>query len=74
MVESDPLQNRVTHALDRYLPEIAYELKLNTEGEIIWIEHHANGKTTTYDVDPHTTKFQRFAFKSLSYLPIEWMM
>lgn len=74
VVESDQLQNRVTHALDRYLPKIAYELKLNSKGEIIWLEHHENGQVTEYDVDPHTTKFQRFTFKSLAYLPVEWMM
>lgn len=74
VVESDHLQNQVTHAMDRYLPQIAYELKLNPQGEIIWLEHHENGQVTEYNVDPHTTKFQRFTFKSLSYLPIEWMM
>lgn len=74
VVKSDRLQNDISAALNQYLPQIAYELKLDENGEIIWLEHQKNGKTKTYTHEPETTRFQRFSIKAVSYLPIEWMM
>lgn len=74
VVESDLLQNQISTALNTYLPQIAYELKLNSQGEVIWLDHHKDGSSTEYSHDPESTKFQRFAMKAVSYLPIEWMM
>lgn len=74
VVESDILQKYISRSLDQYLPQIAYELKLNKQGEIIWLDQHKNGSIVEYKHDPETTKFQRFAMQAVSYLPIEWMM
>ncbi|CAD9193967.1 phospholipase D family protein [Acinetobacter bohemicus] len=74
VVESDVLQKYISRSLDQYLPQIAYELKLNKQGEIIWLDQHKDGSIVEYKHDPETTKFQRFAMQAVSYLPIEWMM
>jgi len=74
VVKSDRLQNDISAALNQYLPQIAYELKLDEKGEIIWLEQQKNGKIKTYTHEPETTRFQRFSIKAVSYLPIEWMM
>lgn len=74
VVESDVLQKYISKSLDQYLPQIAYELKLNKQGEIIWLDQHKDGSIVEYKHDPETTKFQRFAMQVVSYLPIEWMM
>ena len=74
VVESDALQKQITTSLDHYLPRIAYELKLNSKGEVIWLDHQKDGSSIEYSHDPETTKFQRFTMKAVSYLPIEWMM
>lgn len=74
VVESDELQNRISASLDQYLPQIAYELKLNPHGDIIWLDHKSDGLVIEHTYDPETTKFQRFTMKAISYLPIEWMM
>ncbi|QQN40836.1 phospholipase D family protein [Acinetobacter sp. CS-2] len=74
MVESTILQQQISDSLDKYLPLIAYELKLNPQGEVIWIEHHKDGTRTEYSHDPQSTRFQRFSMQAVSYLPIEWMM
>ena len=74
VVESDVLQKYISKSLDQYLPQIAYELKLNKQGEIIWLDQHKDGSIVEYKHDPKTTKFQRFAMQAVSYLPIEWMM
>lgn len=39
VIESDQLQDEITKSLNQYLPRMAYQLKLNKEGEIIWLEH-----------------------------------
>ncbi|MBP7217467.1 MAG: phospholipase D family protein, partial [Acinetobacter sp.] len=72
--ESQILQNQISSSLDQYLPQIAYELKLSPQGNLIWLDHQKDGSTQQYDIEPETTKFQRFAMQAVSYLPIEWMM
>lgn len=74
VIESDELQNQISASLDQYLPQIAYELKLNSQGQIIWLEHMPNGSIIEHVHDPETTKFQRLTMKIVSYFPIEWMM
>lgn len=74
VVKSDPLQEQISNLLDRTLHTVAYELKLNNQGEIIWLDHRPDGKTIEYKTDPETTRFQRLMMHSVSYLPIEWMM
>ncbi|NNH77848.1 phospholipase D family protein [Acinetobacter sp. ANC 5380] len=74
VVESDILQNQISTSLDQYLPQIAYELKFNPQGEVMWLDHQKNGSIVEYNQDPKSTKFQRFAMKVVSYFPIEWLM
>ncbi len=74
VVESEALQAQIQQVLDEYLPVIAYELKLDASGELIWLDHQANGQTIVYRHDPQTTRFQRWIMKWVAYLPIEWMM
>ena len=74
VVKSNQLQEQVSYLLDRTLLTVAYELKLNNKGEIVWFDHRPDGKVIEYKVDPQTTRFQRLMMHSVSYLPIEWMM
>ena len=74
VVESEQLQNDISQALNQYLPQIAYQLKLNERNEIIWLDHQQDGSVKEHKTDPDTTSFQRFAMKAVSYLPVEWMM
>ncbi|ALH96145.1 phospholipase D family protein [Acinetobacter equi] len=74
IIKSQQLQQELSQTLDQHLPTVAYELQLNTEGRIIWLEYKEDGSTTTHNQEPHTTKFQRFVIKLVSFLPIEWMV
>ena len=74
MVESNKLQDGISKTLDQYLPQVAYQLKLNANNEIIWLDQQPDGSIREYKTDPDTTRFQRFSIKTVSYLPIEWMM
>lgn len=74
VVESDQLQDQITAMLDQRLLQVAYKLKLDEKGNIVWYEHKENGEIVEHHHDPESTKFQRFTMKLVSYLPIEWMM
>lgn len=67
VVTSDPLQEQISNLLDRTLDTVAYELKLNNQGEIVWLDHRPDGKTIEYKTDPETTRFQRLMMYSVSY-------
>lgn len=74
VVESDELQKEITQSLNQHLNQIAYELKLDEHGKIIWLDHKEDGTTIQHSIEPETTKFQRFMIKFISLFPIEWMM
>ena len=74
VIESDALQNEISRNLEFYLPKIAYQLKLDKSGNIIWLEHQENGKMTEHLHDPETTKFQRWMMKTVPLFPAEWLM
>lgn len=74
VVESEKFQDEITATLDQYLPQIAYELKLDEQGGVIWLDHQKNGTIKTFKNDPETTQFQRWMMKTVTLMPVEWMM
>lgn len=74
VVESETLKKEISNTLDKHLNQVAYRLKLDSDGKIIWMEHRKDGTIQKHFYDPETTQFQRFVMHSVSYLPIEWMM
>ncbi|WP_445115648.1 phospholipase D family protein [Acinetobacter sp. WZC-1] len=74
VVESRQLQTQISALLDDTLLMVAYELKLDDQGQVIWLDHHADGTVVKYQHDPETTRFQRFMMQMVSCLPLEWMM
>lgn len=74
VIESESLQQEIHQSLSQLLPRIAYELKLNEHGKIIWIEQQDDGNVVIHEYEPETTLFQRLMIKVTSILPIEWIM
>ncbi len=74
VVESDHLQDQITAMLDQHLLQVAYQLKLDSNGNIVWYEHKQNGEVVEHHHDPESTRFQRFTMHFVSYFPVEWMM
>lgn len=74
VIESKSLQEEIHGSLSASLAHIAYELKLNERGELIWLEQQNDGKIIIHTQEPQTTAFQRFMIKLISLLPIEWLM
>lgn len=74
LIESEHLNHTISNQLDRDLCEVAFELQLDAQGEIIWLDHQQDGTIIEHKKDPQTTKFQRFIMHCVSFIPIEWMM
>ncbi len=74
VIESNQLQTQISVMLDQHLTQVAYQLKLNSEGQIVWLDYQSNGQVIEYNKYPGTSRFQRTMIKAVSYLPIEWMM
>lgn len=74
VVESEQLQNEISASLDHYLPHIAYEVKLDQNNNLIWLEQKNDGSIKEWRQEPETTTLQRLSMKWVSYLPIEWLM
>ena len=74
VLESETLQQEIQQRLSQALPRIAYELKLNERGDIIWVDQQENGTIVIHDKEPETTRFQRFMIKLTSFFPIEKLM
>ncbi|WP_374854380.1 phospholipase D family protein [Acinetobacter indicus] len=74
VLESDELQDEISDSLNQYLPQIAYELRLDEKGHIIWLDYQKDGSVIQHKVDPETTSFQRFVMNLMTHVPVEWMM
>lgn len=74
VVESNHLQDQITAMLDQHLLQVAYQLKLDENGNIVWYEHNQDGEIIKHHHDPESTAFQRFTMNVVSYFPVEWMM
>ena len=74
VVHSSQLQTQISDLLNSTLLTVAYELKLNSQDEIIWVDHRQNGEIIEYNIEPESSRFQRFMMNAVCLIPIEWMM
>ncbi len=68
VAESPQLASALSKALDRDLPQAAYEVRLNAD-ELVWIDGDAR-----YTSEPGAGLFKRLWIGFLSILPIEWLL
>jgi len=73
VIDSPALATRLGETLDRTLPTRAYEVKLDEQGSVIWLERRGE-QVIRYDKEPGTSWFKRAAVKALSWLPIDWLL
>jgi len=73
IIESPRLAAQVAEAFDTSIPENAYEVRLDENGRVIWIERTPDGPRV-HRTEPGTGPLQRFGIRFLSILPIEWML
>jgi putative cardiolipin synthase len=72
LVESEAIALLLSDALDRNLPQLAYEVVL-ADGRLQWIERTAAGEIR-HDTEPGVGTLKRFWVDFLSILPFEWML
>jgi len=74
VLDSPALAQALGQTFDRTIPEVAYEVRLDSDGRTpYWIERTANGEVR-HDTEPATTAWQRMGVEVLSILPIEWLL
>jgi putative cardiolipin synthase len=73
IVDSPKLAQRLTQGMASGLPDLAYEVKLNKEGKLIWLEHK-NGAVLQLSEEPDASFWRKLQVTVLQWLPIEWLL
>ena len=73
VIDSPALARSMAEARHRRLPENAYRVRLNDQGELRWVET-IEGREVVHDEEPGTTFWGRLGVSILSLLPIEWLL
>ena len=73
VIESPAFATALARSFTDRIPARAYEVRLASDGALVWIERTGGG-TVRHDVEPETTRLQRWSFALLSRLPIEWLL
>jgi cardiolipin synthase C len=75
VIDSPVLANGLSTKLDGLLPNEAYEVRLQPDGDSLeWIERSSAGGETRYTTEPGSTALRRGWVDVLRVLPIEWML
>ena len=70
LIESSELATSLEAAFPERVRQIAYEVKLNDDGELIWLEHNS-GQVIEHAHEPNVGWFNRTLVSFLSLLPID---
>jgi len=73
VIESAALANVMADVFDQRIPSLAYELKLNKQDDIVWLDRRSTG-TQTLTTEPSSTLWKRLYIGFLSMLPIESLL
>jgi putative cardiolipin synthase len=74
VIDSPALAQRLTKSFDENMPTRAYEVKLDADGKLYWIERRDNGEEIRHDTEPGSSIWERAAVGFLSWLPIDWLL
>jgi putative cardiolipin synthase len=73
VIDSPAMAQRIATAFDQYIPDAAYEVRLETTGQLYWLERR-EGKVVRHDVEPGTSVWLRAGVWLMSLLPIDWLL
>jgi putative cardiolipin synthase len=73
VVESPVMASRLQDGFAKLIPQRAYEVILNSDDDLVWIERHGD-REIRHETEPGTTFPQRASIAILAYLPIEWLL
>jgi len=69
IIESATLAGRLSSALDKVYPAVAWRVSLDADGDLEW-----NDGTKTYETDPEASLWERGSVRFMSWLPIDWLL
>jgi putative cardiolipin synthase len=73
VVDSPVLAGRIESVFATRVPQVAYEVRLDSNGKLYWLEHNGDNEVR-HDTEPNTTWFGRLGIWMLSILPIESLL
>ena len=74
VIESPAMAERMARAFDTRIPAMAYEVRLDDNGHLYWIDRRQEGKETRRDTEPGASLWRRAWVWFVSKLPVEWML
>lgn len=73
VIDSAQLAGQLDRTLDESIPETAYEVRLDEDGKLYWLQR-TGGRIKRHDHEPGTTVWKRAGIRLLSLLPIDWLL
>ena len=73
VIDSVTLASQLNTRLDQNMPARAYEVRMDQQGKLHWIERK-EGREVVHEVEPGTTWWKRASVRVLSWLPIDWLL
>lgn len=73
VIDSPAMAKKLSQSLSHSMPERAYEVRLDEQGRLYWLERR-DGQIWRYNQEPGTTVWKRAGVGLLSVLPIDWML
>lgn len=73
VIDSAQLAGQLDRTLDESVSETAYEVRLDEQGRLYWLER-TGGEVKRHDQEPGTTVWKRVGVRVLSFLPIDWLL
>jgi cardiolipin synthase C len=73
LIHSPALAGRIASTFERGVVDHAYEVRLDEEGRLYWLETR-DGQKVRHDLEPGASFWRRAAVWFFSLLPIEWLL
>lgn len=73
VINSPSLASQIAHLFEERIPENAYEVRLNENDSLYWIEQK-DGRLIHHETEPESSIWMRIWIWLLSILPIEWLL
>lgn len=73
LIESPALANRLSGLFEAQIPANSYEVRLDNEGELYWLESTPRG-SIRHDQEPETGFMRRLGVSVMAVLPIDWLL
>lgn len=74
VIDSTQLAKVIEHSFEHDIPFGAYEVKLDSQGSLIWIERHEENQVIIHPHEPAAGLWRRGQSWFLSILPIDWLL